>query len=149
MGQEAERIVVDDDYLRALGRATYNFAYLEWGIVWLCEKLLEGKLQEAKTKTAGGIAKDFSNLLSEHNGPTTNDLTELAASFNALVQDRNRLMHGNPYSDKNGEQQLGYDGNHGQKNWSLPDLLDFADRAASASVEAGRLLPEIKNSRIE
>ena len=33
MTEQSERIPAAEDYLRALGRATYNFAYLEWGVI--------------------------------------------------------------------------------------------------------------------
>jgi hypothetical protein len=41
-----ERIPADDRYLRDLGRATYNFAYLEWGVIWIGEKLDPGFLNK-------------------------------------------------------------------------------------------------------
>ena len=35
MKDQAERNPVADNYLRAIGRAIDNFAYLEWSIIWL------------------------------------------------------------------------------------------------------------------
>ena len=140
MSREAERIPVSDDYIRALGRATYNFAYLEWGIIWLSETIERGFLTEVPSMTAGQIATHFSRLALKQEGDDKERLIALACSFTTLVQDRNRLMHGNPYTAENGIQQLLYNGRHGQKRWSESDIMDFADKVASASIEAGQLL---------
>ncbi|MCY4261371.1 MAG: hypothetical protein OXC91_14045, partial [Rhodobacteraceae bacterium] len=56
----AERIPVEDCYLRAFGRAAYNFAYLEWGIIYLVEPVRPGFLSQASNLTSGQIAGRFS-----------------------------------------------------------------------------------------
>lgn len=142
MANQAERIPVDDQYLRSLGRATYNFAYLEWGIVWLTETIQFGFLTEVHKLTAGQIANRFSkavgNLADEV--PDKQALQSLSSSFTDLVEDRNRLMHGNPFTATGGEQRLLYDGKHGRKDWTIQSVDDFSEKTATASIEAGRLL---------
>ncbi|MEL6948151.1 MAG: hypothetical protein AAFO73_11025 [Pseudomonadota bacterium] len=140
MSREAERIPVSDAYLRAVGRATYNFSYLEWGIVWLSETLERGFLDKVSRMTAGQIAEHFSRLTSKLEGEDGERLIALARTFTELVVDRNRLMHGNPYTADGGVQQLSYNGKHGRKQWTESDIMDFADKVASASIESGQLL---------
>jgi hypothetical protein len=142
MANEADRIPVEDRYLHALGRATYNFAYLEWGIVWLTETIEVGFLNEVRNLTAGQIAKRFSQSLGQlaSKDPDKAPLQELASLFERLVEDRNRLMHGNPFTAAGGEQRLLYDGKHGRKDWTIELIGAFSDQTAAASIEAGRLL---------
>lgn len=142
MANQAERIPVDDQYLRALGRAAYNFAYLEWGIVWLAECINAGFLNEVRYLTAGQIATRFEEavvkLRDEH--PDRVVLQLLALSFGELVDERNRLMHGNPHTAAGGEQRLLYDGKHGRIDWTAQLIDGFSDQTATASIEASRLL---------
>ena len=51
------RIPVEQSYLSAVGRATYNFAYLEWGIVWIVEKLRPGYLNKVRGHTVLGVTR--------------------------------------------------------------------------------------------
>ena len=137
-----ENIPANDQYLRELGRATYNFAYVEWGIVWLAEALEPGFLRDAQTLTAGQIARRFLTAV-EKTPVTEPDLPELAAlarSFLGLVEERNRLIHGNPFTADNGEQRLLYSGKHGRKDWTEELMQQFSDDAATLGSDAGRLL---------
>lgn len=141
MTNQAERIPVEDRCLRALGRATYNFAYLEWGIVWLTETIQFGFLNEVHQLTAGQIASRFSQAVGKlADNPDKVALQSLATSFTKLVEDRNRLMHGNPFTATGGEQRLLYDGKHGRKDWTFHLIEEFSEKTATAGIEAGRLL---------
>ena len=52
------RISVDSDYLHDVGRAFYNFTYLEWVVVWTIVKLsADGFGSAPKRQTASHIAK--------------------------------------------------------------------------------------------
>jgi hypothetical protein len=137
-----ECIPANDQYLRELGRATYNFAYLEWGIVWLTETLEPGFLGEAQTLTAGQIARRFSNAVEQVPVSDSDraELLELATGFLDLVDERNRLIHGNPFTADNGEQRLLYTGKHGRKDWTEALMQKFSDDAAILGSAAGRLL---------
>lgn len=130
------------EYIEALGRATYNFAYLEWGIVWLHETIDVGFLARAKSLTAGQIAGSFSKAV---DGLAADDadkeaLVQLAKGFVDLVIDRNRLVHGNPITVTGGEQCLAYNGKHGRKDWSVRLIEEFSDHAAIISIEAAKIL---------
>lgn len=142
MAPVRESIPAKDQYLRELGRATYNFAYAEWGIVWLAETLEPGFLSDAQTLTAGQIARRFSSAVEKV--PVTEhdlaELIELAKRFLGLVEERNRLLHGNPFTADDGEQRLLYSGKHGRKEWTEKLVQQFSDDAAILGSAAGRLL---------
>ncbi len=142
MTQPRDRIPASDAYLRALGRASYNFAYLEWGVVWLTETIDQGFLGQVSSLTAGQIARRFSDAVGTLNDGDDDKaaMLALAAVFTDLVEDRNRLMHGNPFTAQGGEQRLLYNGRHGRKDWTIDLMSEFADRLAQASIEAGRLI---------
>ena len=140
--EQSERIPVAEDYLSALGRATYNFSYLEWGIIWLTETLQPGFLHLASSMTARSIAEKFSSAVVklDKTDPDRARLKLLALNFSNLVPVRNSLMHGNPHTALGGEQRLLYDGKHGRKDWTIVSMKNFASRTAAASIEAGELL---------
>ena len=142
MTEQAERIPVAEDYLRALGRATYNFAYLEWGIIWITETLQFGFLEKASNMTAGQIADNFLKAVEglDDTEPDKAPLQALATNFVQIVADRNRLMHGNPHTAQTGEQRILYDGRHGRTDWTIDSITQFSSHAATASIEAGDLL---------
>ena len=140
--EQSERIPVAEDYLYALGRATYNFSYLEWGVIWLTETLQPRFLQMASTMTAGNVAEKFSSAVEKLDitDPDKTRLQILARNFSNLVLNRNSLMHGNPHTALSGEQRLLYDGKHGRKDCTIDSMTDFSSRTATASIEAGELL---------
>lgn len=142
MTDAADRIPVDEQYLRALGRATYNFAYLERGIIWLGEIIQPGFLETSKKRTARKIAKKFRTAVGKRPNDTMDlqAIIDLASSFEKIVMDCNRLMHGNPFTAKGGSQWLRYDGRHGLKTWTPELICEFASQSAKAGIEASRLL---------
>jgi len=141
MTRSADRIPVEAAYLEALGRAVYNFAYLEWCVVWLCETLRPGFLRKASKLTAGQIKNEFLGMSADFRSDSDfEDLKYLSEIFADLVPDRDRLVHGNPFSAPSGEQRLGYRGRHGDADWSIDLIYEFADRTANASLRASRLL---------
>ena len=142
MSQPTERIRLSSNYIYAIGRATYNFAYLEWGIIWLYETIDRGFLVKSRSLTAGQIAKSFLEVVDGLNPSDTGTsaIVDVAKAFDELVVDRNRLMHGNPFTASEGEQHLAYHGKHGKKEWSLEEIDAFSDRLADISIEAGKIL---------
>ena len=142
MTELSERIPAADEYLRALGRAAYNFAYLEWGIIWLTKTLQPSFLQDASSKTAGQIAKCFSKAAERLDDTQSSKfrLRKLASDFAEIVDDRNSLMHGKPHTDQTGEQRLLYTGRHGRQDWTIELMTEFSSRLEAAAIEAGDLL---------
>lgn len=134
------RISAEATYLSALGRATYNFAYLEWGIVWIAERLGPGYVNTVRGKMAGKIATDFERLSQQ---PTDSSLkarlTLLASNFKALVERRNGLIHANPITADGGAQRLRDSGKPGRRDvfeWAESDILELAREFELAAIEA-------------
>ena len=142
MTEQSERIPVDEEYLRALGRATYNFVYLEWSIICLTETLQKGFVKKASPKTARDISNSFCNevKLLDDTRSFKVPLQALAGEFSQIVIERNCLMHANPYTAKTGEQRMRYDGPHGHRDWTIELMTEFSGRTAAAAREAGNLL---------
>lgn len=100
------------------------------------------RLSDAQKLTSGQIAKRFESAVVRVSAtePDQAELTELARSFLALVEERNRLIHGNPITANNGEQRLLYSGKYGRKDWSEELMQQFSDDAADLGSAAGRIL---------
>jgi hypothetical protein len=126
----------------AVGRAAYNFAYLEWGIVWLAETMEPGFVAAVGSLTAGQIADRFEQFVNRiaNTDPDLPRLKALAASFFDLVDDRNALVHGRPYTAQGDEQRLLYNGRKGRRDWTIEDIIEAARSFEKAAIEAGNLL---------
>jgi hypothetical protein len=138
-----QQIQVSREYATLLGYAAYDFAYLEWGIVWIGQKLALGFIDHVKDKTAGCIAADFQSLVSSagmSDPALSSRLACLATSFRALVVRRNQLMHGTPYTARGGEQRLGYSGKSGDTDWSEDQIIALAQQFEKAAIEANDIL---------
>ena len=134
------RVPVAEGYVRALGRAAYNFSYLEWGIVWLAETIGPGFLTRVSGMTAGTIAREFEKLSGSCGDSDSDALRALASTFGGLVKDRNALLHGVPYTAQGGEQRLRHLGPESTRDWTEALILEAAQRFEAAALEANRLL---------
>jgi hypothetical protein len=133
------RVPVAESYVAALGRATYTFSFLEWGIVWLTETLAHGFLDGVSGMTAGTIAREFSILAESSVDSDAEALRNLASSFSRLVKDRNALLHSVPYTAVGGEQRLLHLGSNGRRDWTESSIFDAALEFEKAAIEANGL----------
>ena len=127
------RQAVKQDYLLALGQATYCFALGEWQVVWCSEKLLPGSVARfaGKKLEAGKIAKRFLDL-TRNMPPSKNReiIRTLAERFAALVDRRNDIVHGKPCTGPNGESRLS-----AGSVIEIPDLESAADAFSQCSID--------------
>lgn len=143
MSETPFRIPLTEAYAEALGRAVYSFCYLEWEVVWIIECLEPGFVNEVTGLTAGQIANRF---IDETNKPHALEatlalrLSDFAECFKRLVDSRNALVHGNPYTAENGEQRLGYSGKRGRVEWPLSEIVSVTSKFEQAALEAGHIL---------
>jgi hypothetical protein len=89
----------DPEYIKALGRAVYNFAVLEISVVWIMEHFKPGYLGEygSQEKTAGTLAREFTEVTRHEKGhAAAAELTANSKSFGDLKERRNKLLHANP-----------------------------------------------------
>ncbi|MEP3051385.1 MAG: hypothetical protein ABJP48_00205 [Erythrobacter sp.] len=111
-------------------------------MIWLLEQREPGFLAKSKSLTAGQISGALLNSAASigQGHQQEHVLSEIAQTFSSLVEDRNRLMHGNPFTADGGEQRLTYTGRHGQKDWTICEMDNFSDRLAELSIAVGRLI---------
>jgi hypothetical protein len=140
------RTPVEETYLHAIGRAVYNFASLEWNIVWLCQVLEPGFVFEAGSLTTGQVREKFTGLVSAlpPDDPDRSALVSLVETFSSLVKRRDMLVHGKPSTAPDGEQRLYYSGKRGAATWSVAAIFEAAQDFEIASRDAHHLYDKCK-----
>jgi hypothetical protein len=136
---------VSPEYANALGYAVYCFCYLEWGAIWIIERFEPKYIHKIQKKTAGQVADHLKTLATEARGleePIHKRLVALATLFKDLVDRRNSLVHGKPFTGKNGEQRLLYVGKAARVDWTLDEIVSVAKQFEDASIEANELFHE-------
>lgn len=130
------RIPADPAYLAALGRAVYNFTYLEWVVVGIIAKFHpDGFAGVPKGETANRIAKALINAIDQTLPPLPaglrRDLVKFHEAYRAAISLRNKLFHAHPFTAADGSQQLGGGGSW----WPFEEL-----RAAAQEFQAAAIL---------
>lgn len=120
------RIPAEAEYLKAVGRAFYNFTYLEWVVVWTIGRFSEdGFGSVPKGQTASHIAKALTKAIAATEPPLPDklrhDLVKFHESYLESIARRNKLLHAHPYTAVDGTQQLG----GGGIEWPI-DVVDEA-----------------------
>jgi hypothetical protein len=143
------RIPVDSDYLHAVGRAFYNFTYLEWIVVWIIVKLsADGFASVPKGQTASHIAKALIKAIAATEPPLPNQLRRCLVKFHEsyleAIRRRNKLLHAHPYTAEGGTQRLG----GGGIEWPT-DVVDEAAKFFENAAIAGNTIfhGELKSVR--
>lgn len=108
---DTSRIPADPEYLSLLGRAFYNFTYLEWIVVCTIAKLSsDGFSSVPRRQPASKIAKALISNIAATEPPLPNDLrrglVKLHQSYLEAIAHRNKLLHAHPYSTESGDQRL-------------------------------------------
>jgi len=141
------RVPVNDEYAGLVGKAVYIFAYYEWTIIWIIEKISPGFVEaysRGKPMTSGTVLKNLrrtvEGMKSLPESVTREDLSKLIAQFAALIIKRNALIHAHPCIDNDGSQILSYQTNTTQPlpdmKWPVSDvesLIYEIDRTACAT----------------
>ncbi len=138
MKDDRKGVVVDPEYVHALGTATLSFASCEWQVVWCCEKIRPGSLAKitAEEMTAGQIAEHFADVARNmRKGKQREELKQLAQTFLRLVSTRNDIVHGKPCTGPNGKTRL----SGSTKVIEISDLEDAADSFMECSGKLNRL----------
>jgi hypothetical protein len=136
------RTPADPEYLHAVGRAFYNFSYMEWGVVYGIASLNECPLWEVPVHEPGGtvaaaLDRAIKNTKLKLPNDLRTDLKRLVGSFRAAVKERNNLLHANPFTDEDGAQRLG---GKGHRKWRTQDVLRAAKQFEDLSHEVGKLM---------
>jgi hypothetical protein len=139
MSNDRLRIPQDAEYFQAVGLAAVAFARLEWDSVWCCERLEPGFINtiESQKKSAGIIANDLKKLFSRVSDASFKSrIAPFADEFEAIVRERNGLMHGKPGTAANGDQRLF----RHSLEWSIEAVHEFSDRCVRAGMPLNALL---------
>lgn len=141
-----ERIPADPAYLQALGRAFYNFVYLESIVVHIIGRLHSRGYGAVKdTDTAGMIADTLRISIERSSLPNDlcNRLLEFQEKFRLAVRhDRNDLLHSRPYSIPSGEQRLSRRNPEVPSEniyWPTEKAYESADLFAKLAIEGSEL----------
>ena len=131
------RIPIDEKYLLAIGRATYNFTYLEKIIVDIIAKISnEGHAVIPAKATAGTICKKLEQLIPTSHADIQAELSSIHSSFkNAIDNNRNKLLHAHPYTSIDGEQQIGYP----DKDWTTESIYQAAKEFELIAIDGSKL----------
>lgn len=129
------RIPADPDYLLSVGRAFYNFTYLEWIVMWTIAKLsADGFKSVPRGETASRIAKALSGAINATTPPLPDslksDLVEFHRRFLNAIKKRNKLLHAHPYTTASGAQQL----STREQRWSVESVDDAAQFFENAAL---------------
>lgn len=128
---------VEDAYARAIGRATYAFALMEWQAIWCCEALDDGYAARMDHTTAGEVGENLEHLARAVVDPhLRDDLVGAADEFRRLVRVRNALAHGKPGHDAEGRCILVNDG----RPWTLEGILNAGRQFEACSGRLSALL---------
>lgn len=144
------RVPHEEEYVTALGRAVYAFAYYEWGVIYLIDRLEPGFVRqyiEAKPPmTSGVVARRLCDAFDGYRKRTRHDDLEVPKiekcliSFDELREERNRLIHAHPITDRDGATQIltyqSFRVAHSQR-WPRERIDQFACDVSNASVTVG------------
>lgn len=135
------RIPADPEYLQALGRAAYNFAYLEWVVIWIIVKLSpDGFGSVPKGEPSSKIATALARAVAQTRPALTASLRkrlvkEVEHPFREAIKRRNKLLHAHPYTAKAGNQQLG----GGGIEWPMAEVDSAARMFEEAAIACNSL----------
>ena len=149
------RIPVDPRYVQAIGEAVYCFAYYEWMVIYIIQRLKPGFVAEfsrSKKMTSGMVSQRFKRVLRESTEMTAMEGIDIATchkDFDALVGRRNALIHAHPITESStGAQILNFQGIVSQDiadmKWDREAVDSFVKDVGSASIRAGKLFGQLE-----
>ena len=115
----------------------YNFAYLEWIVVWTIAKLSgDGFESVPKRQPSRRICGALARAVSGSSPPLDNALrlrlVRFEEGFREAIDVRNRLIHTHPHTASDGSQQLG---GGGGLEWPIEDVLGAARLFEKVAIE--------------
>lgn len=130
----AYRVPLADDFALALGRAIYNYQYLEWVALNILERVDPSQTpSSAASLTGGQIAKLLAGALTDNgrfSTEATNQLQVWNDSFTELVKLRNDVLHSHPYTVGPGK-----DGGWEQGLWRIKTAAAINSYSLAKSAE--------------
>jgi len=129
------RIPADPEYIALLGRAFYNYTYLEWVVVWTIVKLsTDGFASVPMGKSSGYIAKALIKAIESTEPPLSPGLRRGLIAFHQeylrSIAGRNKLLHSHPYTADGGLQRL----RGGSHDWPDDAVISAAQQFEEAAI---------------
>lgn len=147
------RVPFDEDYVRLVGTAVYLFAYYEWAIIYIVDRLEPGFVNEYcrnKPMMSGQVRQRLKKAVASYRGNqgvTKADIECCSDEFANLIQKRNALIHAHPITDVDGAQILNYQSMPtrpiADMKWDAVDIENFVEEVDSAACRANELLHSI------
>ena len=149
MNSHKYRIPVDEPYIHLLGKAVYSFAYYEWRIIFLIERLSPGFPHEyfAQKTTYTNVKNRLKKAVQDavHIRRELQDaLKACHGEFAGLIPRRNALIHAHPITDVDGAQRLVHNERPGtlpDMKWSSEELIGFVEDVERASLRRRQGVP--------
>jgi hypothetical protein len=120
------RVPFDPDYTALIGKAVYVFAYCEWAVIHLIEKLKPGfvlRYCRGAPMPSGLVKRELEAVVNCASTTYTKvsriELEECCTLFASLIEKRNALIHAHPMTDADRSQILSY---QAKVNRPLPDM---------------------------
>lgn len=143
------RIPFIDQYVYSLGVVVYMFSYFESTIVDIAS-CIDSNFRTAyyrkKPQSYNRLMKNINSLFEMHE--LSSDLLEIANDFGDAIDDRNRLVHSNPITDKMEDQILNYQSDVAKKisdfKWNRRDIQKFKERLEFSIIKASNLLDKLR-----
>lgn len=138
------RVLVDESYVRALGQAVYSFSYLEWGAIWMVEKLTGEFINQSLYKMMSGqVAAALKKAVKSNRSRFSDEVyEELRNCYKALfhaVDIRADLLHAHPFTAEGGEQRLGRQGQFDRIDWGVDKIEAATEFFEDLSVKMNKL----------
>ena len=129
------RLLADQAYIEALGRAFYAFTYLEWVVIWTIVKLSsDGFASVPRGKSAIHIANAFAGAIARTSPPPSRtlrrNLVKFEESYRSAISTRNQLLHAHPYTAPDGAQQL----RGGSHEWPIARVYEALEEFEAAAI---------------
>lgn len=149
------RIPVNDEYAALVGKAIYLFAYYEWTIIWIIEKLengFVGTYTRGRPMTSGSVLQKLREVVAGLNSLPANvtqvELDNCAEKLSDLIVKRNALIHAHPCTDDDGSQILNYQTNPTKPlpdmKWPQVEIENIISEIDGIACEAGVLLNKLR-----
>ena len=149
------RVPFDKGYVRLVGIAVYLFAYYEWIIIYIVERLEPGFVAEycrEQTMTSRVVYNRLKQALNQDTGGHGVDKTAMECcrdEFDVLIYKRNALIHAHPITDIDGTQIFNYQGKLSKpipdKKWGTKDIKGFIEEIDAAACRANNLLHQFRS----
>jgi hypothetical protein len=134
------RIPVEPSYVQRVGQAFYNFAYLEWIVIWTIVKLApNGFGSISDREPSSKLADTLTGLIGTTSPPLPaglrDELAQFDQSYRDAISSRDELLCSHPFTAEGGVQELGGSGHV----WP-PEAVDEAAKRFEDAAIAGNAI---------